>query len=97
VTKTTVIGTVLLAGGFCPRLLARRIVCFVKPGDRLSTGERFGLSHLGSRLDAYLPLDVFPLVSIGQIMVAGGSQHGWHGLSLVATSDAYVSVSVSSN
>jgi phosphatidylserine decarboxylase len=52
-------------------LVARRIVCFVKPGDRLSTGERFGLIRFGSRLDVYLPPDVAPLVAVGQTMIAG--------------------------
>ncbi len=52
-------------------LVARRIVCFVKPGARMQTGERFGLIRFGSRLDVYLPEGVEPLVSIGQTMVAG--------------------------
>ncbi|GHF03736.1 phosphatidylserine decarboxylase proenzyme [Aliiroseovarius zhejiangensis] len=52
-------------------LVARRIVCFVKPGARMQTGERFGLIRFGSRLDVYLPDGVDPLVSIGQTMVAG--------------------------
>jgi len=52
-------------------LVARRIVCFVKPGDRLRSGERFGLIRFGSRLDVYLPPGVAPLVEIGQTMVAG--------------------------
>lgn len=52
-------------------LVARRIVCFVKPGDALSTGERFGLIRFGSRLDVYLPDGVAPLVSVGQTMIAG--------------------------
>ncbi len=52
-------------------LVARRIVCFVKPGARLATGERFGLIRFGSRLDVYLPPGVEPLVSLGQTMVAG--------------------------
>jgi phosphatidylserine decarboxylase len=52
-------------------LVARRIVCFVKPGDKIQTGERFGLIRFGSRLDVYLPDGVEPLVSIGQTMVAG--------------------------
>ncbi|MGE4325570.1 MAG: phosphatidylserine decarboxylase [Pseudodonghicola sp.] len=52
-------------------LVARRIVCFAKPGDRLQTGERFGLIRFGSRLDVYLPEGVDPLVSLGQTMVAG--------------------------
>ncbi|MFP3607484.1 phosphatidylserine decarboxylase, partial [Paraburkholderia sp. SIMBA_053] len=52
-------------------LVARRILCFVKPGDRLGTGERFGLIRFGSRLDVYLPPGVEPLVRVGQTMVAG--------------------------
>ena len=52
-------------------LVARRIVCFVKSGDALETGERFGLIRFGSRLDVYLPEGVDPMVSIGQTMVAG--------------------------
>ncbi|MDO5368918.1 phosphatidylserine decarboxylase [Paracoccus sp. (in: a-proteobacteria)] len=52
-------------------LVARRILCFVRPGDRLATGERFGLIRFGSRLDVYLPPGVAPLVDIGQTMVAG--------------------------
>ena len=52
-------------------LVARRILCFVKPGDRIGTGERFGLIRFGSRLDVYLPPGVVPLVSVGQTMVAG--------------------------
>ena len=52
-------------------LVARRIVCEVKPGDVLETGERFGMIRFGSRLDVYLPEGVHPLVSLGQTMVAG--------------------------
>lgn len=52
-------------------LVARRILCFVRPGDRLQEGERFGLIRFGSRLDVYLPPGVAPLVAVGQTMVAG--------------------------
>ena len=52
-------------------LVARRIVCFVKPGDKLARGERFGLIRFGSRLDVYLPEGEVPLVQIGQTMIAG--------------------------
>ncbi|SFP03838.1 phosphatidylserine decarboxylase [Tranquillimonas alkanivorans] len=52
-------------------LVARRILCFVKPGGRVARGERFGLIRFGSRLDVYLPDGVEPLVHIGQTMVAG--------------------------
>jgi len=52
-------------------LVARRIVCFVKPGAQMQTGARFGLIRFGSRLDVYLPPGTEPLVSLGQTMVAG--------------------------
>jgi phosphatidylserine decarboxylase len=52
-------------------LVARRIMCWTKPGDNLATGERFGLIRFGSRLDVYLPDGVEPQVALGQTMVAG--------------------------
>ena len=52
-------------------LVARRIVCFVRQGQGLQTGERFGLIRFGSRLDVYLPAGAEPLVCLGQTMVAG--------------------------
>lgn len=52
-------------------LIARRILCFAKPGDKYKAGERFGLIRFGSRLDVYLPAGVEPLVCVGQTMVAG--------------------------
>ena len=52
-------------------LVARRIVCFVKPSDRVGSGERFGLIRFGSRLDVYLPQGVDPRVRVGQTMIAG--------------------------
>ena len=36
-------------------LIARRILCYVKPGDRLSRGQRYGFIRFGSRVDVYLP------------------------------------------
>ena len=60
------IGVVQIAG-----LIARRIVCFVKEGDRIEVGERFGLIRFGSRLDVYLPKGVAPAVAIGTTAVAG--------------------------
>ena len=36
-------------------LIARRIVCWVKTGDSLERGERFGLIMFGSRVDIYMP------------------------------------------
>lgn len=57
-------------------LIARRIVSFVKEGDELPRGERFGLIRFGSRLDIYLPAGVEPEVVLGQTMVAGESVLG---------------------
>ena len=52
-------------------LVARRILTFVKEGDQLKKGERFGLIRFGSRLDVYLPKEVAPIVMEGQIAIAG--------------------------
>lgn len=60
------IGVVQIAG-----LVARRIVCFVKPDDMIGLGHRFGLIRFGSRLDIYLPPGVHPTVIVGQTAVAG--------------------------
>ena len=65
-TAGTKIGVVQIAG-----LVARRIVSFVKIGDHLSTGERFGLIRFGSRLDIFVPLNAQVLVGLGQNAVAG--------------------------
>lgn len=47
-------------------LIARRILCYTKVGSWLKRGERYGFIRFGSRVDLYLPLDVIPLVTIGQ-------------------------------
>jgi phosphatidylserine decarboxylase len=52
-------------------LLARRIVCDARVGDKLSIGDTYGLIRFGSRLDTYLPPGSEPLVEEGQRAVAG--------------------------
>ena len=52
-------------------LVAKRIVCYLKPGDSLERGERFGLIRFGSRVDVYFPTDADINVQIGDKMVAG--------------------------
>jgi phosphatidylserine decarboxylase len=60
------IGVIQIAG-----LVARRIVSFVREGQVLGAGERFGLIRFGSRLDVFLPEGAKALVSEGQTAVAG--------------------------
>ena len=38
-------------------LVARRIDCWLKPGDRVQRGKRFGMIRFGSRLDIFVPGD----------------------------------------
>jgi phosphatidylserine decarboxylase len=52
-------------------LVARRILCYVKPGDRLSRGQRYGFIRFGSRVDLYLPGDARARVAVGDKVYAG--------------------------
>lgn len=52
-------------------LIARRILCDVREGDRVAIGDRFGIIRFGSRTDLYLPPDVEPIVRVGQSTVGG--------------------------
>ena len=60
------IGFVQIAGW-----VARRIVCYVKPGQVIAAGERFGHIRFGSRTDLYLPAGARLLVAPGQRMIGG--------------------------
>lgn len=46
-------------------LIARRIVCYAKPGDIIKRGERYGLIRFGSRVDLFLPKDAEVKVKVG--------------------------------
>ncbi len=46
-------------------LIARRVLCYVKPGDTLARGQRYGFIRFGSRVDLYLPPDAAPKVAVG--------------------------------
>jgi phosphatidylserine decarboxylase len=52
-------------------IIARRIVCWVKVGDSVKIGERFGLICFGSRLDVYVPKNISVLVKKGDRARAG--------------------------
>ena len=60
------IGVVQIAG-----LIARRIVCDLKEGKKVTTGERFGIIRFGSRVDLYLPTSFDIKVLEGQRMIGG--------------------------
>ena len=60
------IGFVQIAGW-----VARRIICYVKPGQDVAVGERFGHIRFGSRTDLYLPAGARLLVAPGQRMIGG--------------------------
>jgi phosphatidylserine decarboxylase len=51
-------------------LIARRVLCYVEPGDRLSRGQRYGFIRFGSRVDLYLPPDARPKVAVGDAAYA---------------------------
>jgi phosphatidylserine decarboxylase len=55
-------------------LIARRIVCVLKPGQEVQRGEKFGMIKLGSRTELILPRDaVEVLVSVGDAVHAGST------------------------
>lgn len=51
-------------------LVARRILCYAKTGQKLTRGERFGFIRFGSRVDVYLPLDATPRAAVGDVVYA---------------------------
>jgi phosphatidylserine decarboxylase len=53
-------------------LIARRIVTWVREGDAVERGRRYGLIRFGSRMDVYVPLTVCVTVKAGD-RVAGAS------------------------
>lgn len=54
--------------------VARKIVCYTKPGALLSRGEEFGFIKFGSRVDIFLPVDCEILVKIGDTVIGGISE-----------------------
>lgn len=52
-------------------VLARRIVCRVRPGDVLLKGQRYGLIRFGSRTDLLLPYEAEITVKVGDVVRGG--------------------------
>jgi phosphatidylserine decarboxylase len=60
-------------------IIARRISCWVKEGDVVEAGQRFGLIRFGSRLEIYLPPNCTISVVKGQKVKAGQTAIGYLG------------------
>jgi phosphatidylserine decarboxylase len=58
-------------------LLARRIVCNLKPGDRVERGQRMGLIKFGSRVDVLMPAEAELRVKVGDRVLGGSSILGY--------------------
>jgi phosphatidylserine decarboxylase len=54
-------------------LIARRVVCWKKAGDRVARGERIGLVRFGSRVDLWVPKEAEILVALGDNVKGGSS------------------------
>lgn len=54
-------------------LIARRILCYVKAGDKLARGQRYGFIRFGSRVDIYLPLSAVPQAAVGDKVYASST------------------------
>lgn len=52
-------------------LIARRIVWWVKEGQAMAQGQRYGLIRFGSQVDVIMPTSVSPLVKVGDRVVGG--------------------------
>ena len=51
--------------------LARRIVCYVKEGDRVTQGGEYGFIKFGSRVDVFLPPGTLARVKPGDVVIGG--------------------------
>lgn len=58
-------------------LIARRIVCNLKEGQKVSTGERFGLIRFGSRTDIIMPFSSELKIEMGQKVKGGLTTIGY--------------------
>jgi phosphatidylserine decarboxylase len=57
-------------------LLARRIICDLKAGDRVERGQRMGLIKFGSRVDVLMPAEAQLMVKVGDRVKGGVSVLG---------------------
>jgi len=79
-------------------LIARRVVCWKKEGDRVARGERIGLVRFGSRVDVWVPKEAEILVRLGD-NVKGGSTvvARWPGKDVEQSGDCKARVELEAN
>ena len=65
-SKNNLIHVTQIAG-----LIARRIICNVKPKDKINQGDRYGIIKFGSRVDIEFPENFNLSVSVGQQCIGG--------------------------
>ena len=65
-SKANLIHVTQIAG-----LIARRIICNIKPKDKANQGDRYGIIKFGSRVDIEFPDSFDLLVSVGQQCIGG--------------------------
>lgn len=51
--------------------IARRIVCWIKNGDYVNLGDKYGMIKFGSRVDILLPKDVIIKVNLSEHVIGG--------------------------
>ena len=54
-------------------LIARRILCYAKAGDKLARGQRYGFIRFGSRVDVYLPANARIKAALGDKVYAAST------------------------
>lgn len=52
-------------------ILARRVVCRLRPGMEITRGQRFGIMKFGSRMDIFLPCSAEVNVTVGDVVRGG--------------------------
>ena len=58
-------------------LIARRILCYVKEGEEVAIGQRYGFIRFGSRVDIYMPLTTKLTVRLDQKVESGNDVLGF--------------------
>lgn len=54
-------------------LIARRILCYVDSGQKMTRGQRYGFIRFGSRVDLYLPPETRIKVGVGETVKASST------------------------